>query len=147
MCASWMVKRDGAAVADGPSPRFESGIKRSRASGTRSPRNFPVNWPSLRPNQHRLTATTSPHEIIFRRAVNDDVIYDFVRLYLCAREGTCSRDELLAALLAEPRTKERLSRSRGFTALLNNMRHSGDIVLDGAVVRPSPRTFRRLRFI
>ncbi len=63
---------------------------------------------------------------------------------LCAHEGTCSRDELLRALMAEPKMKERLSRSQGFKALLNNMRHSGDVVLEGDVVLPSVRTFRRL---
>ena len=73
-----------------------------------------------------------------------DSLYDFVRRYLCAHEGACSRDELLTALMAEPKMKERLSRSQGFTALVHNMRHSGDIVLEGDVLRPSLRTFQRL---
>ena len=71
-------------------------------------------------------------------------LYDFVRRYLVAHDGACSRDELLAASLAEPLMKERLSRSQGFTSLLHNMRHSGDVILEGDVVRPSLRTFQRL---
>ncbi len=71
-------------------------------------------------------------------------LYDFVRRYLCAHEGACSRDKLLTALMAEPKMWERLSRSQGFKALLQNMRHSGDVDLEGDVVLPSVRTFRRL---
>lgn len=55
----------------------------------------------------------------------------FVRRYLSAREGTLSRDERLAALLVEPRMKARLSFGQGFKALLNNVRHNGDVVREG----------------
>lgn len=74
-------------------------------------------------------------------------LYDFVRRYLVAHNGICSRDELLAALLAEPRTSDRLSRGQGFNALLKNMRHSGDVVLDEDSVQATSRTFRRLGFV
>lgn len=71
-------------------------------------------------------------------------LYDFVRRYLCEHGGSCTRDELLAALLAEPRTRERLSHSKGFTALINNMRHSGDVALTGDGVEATSRTLRRI---
>lgn len=71
-------------------------------------------------------------------------LYDFVRRHLCAHGGSCSRDELQAALLAEPILKARLEHGRGFTALLRNMRHSGDVILEQNLVRASARALRRL---
>ena len=70
-------------------------------------------------------------------------MYDFVRRYLVAHGGSCSREELIAALQADPVMRERLARSKGFAALLNNMRHSGDVVLDEDSVKATSRTFRR----
>ena len=71
-------------------------------------------------------------------------LYDFVRRYLAAHGGLCARSELLHAMMADPKTSERLSRSKGFGPLLINMRHSGDVELDGPIVRATSRTFRRL---
>ena len=71
-------------------------------------------------------------------------LYDFVRRYLVAHGGSCTREELLAALQAHDLMKERLARSSGFTALLNNMRHSGDVTLTGNIVAATARTVRRM---
>lgn len=71
-------------------------------------------------------------------------MYDFVRRYLVAHGGSCSREELIAALHADPAMKERLARNKGFAALLNNMRHSGDVTLTGNVVTATARTVRRM---
>lgn len=71
-------------------------------------------------------------------------LYDFVRRYLIAHGGSCSREDLLAALQAHDSMKERLARSRGFSALLNNMRHSGDVTLIGNIVMATSRTVRRM---
>lgn len=72
-------------------------------------------------------------------------LYDFVRRYLLAQDGCCSRDKLHSAILAEPVLKTRLEQGRGFRALLSNMRHSGDVVFDGDLVRASSRTVRRMK--
>lgn len=56
-------------------------------------------------------------------------LYDFVRRFLVAHDGTSSRQELLNALQADPRTTDRLKSSRGFAALITNMRYSGDIIV------------------
>jgi hypothetical protein len=71
-------------------------------------------------------------------------LYDFVRRQLIAQGGSCSRQELIAALQADPVMSERLARSRGFTALLNNMRHSGELVQVGQTVTATARTIRRM---
>lgn len=71
-------------------------------------------------------------------------LYDFVRRALCAAGGSCLRQELLDLIHADPAMKARLDDSRGFAALLNNMRHSGDILIDGETVAASPRTLRRM---
>lgn len=72
-------------------------------------------------------------------------MYDFVRRYLMERGGNCSREELFAALQENAVMRERLARSKGFTALINNMHHSGDVDLHVDVVRATSRTQRRLR--
>lgn len=72
-------------------------------------------------------------------------LYDFVRHYLIAHDGSCSRNDLLAALQADDAMNERLARSRGFGPLLNNMRHSGEVTLIGNTVTASARTVRRMR--
>lgn len=71
-------------------------------------------------------------------------MYDFVRRYLVEHGGSCTRHQLLAALQADRTMSERLAHSRGFTALLNNMRHSGDVVADGDHILASSRSFQRL---
>ena len=71
-------------------------------------------------------------------------MYDFVRRYVCSHGGSCTREELRVAMLAEPTLKQRIESSRGFTALLRNMRHSGDVLLEDNLVTASGRTLRRL---
>ena len=71
-------------------------------------------------------------------------LYDFVRRMLCERGGSCLRHELLEAIEADLGMKARLAASRGFAALVNNMRHSGDILVDGQTIVASPRTLRRM---
>lgn len=73
------------------------------------------------------------------------IMYDFVRYYLLEHGESCTRDELHQALLGDPAMRERLARSRGFNALLNNMRHSGDILLSGVRISASGRTMRRFK--
>ena len=71
-------------------------------------------------------------------------LYDFVRRHLMAQGGSCSREELIAALLADPVMRERLARSKGFAALLHNMRHSGDVALSDSTITATGRTVRRM---
>lgn len=70
-------------------------------------------------------------------------MYEFVRQFLLERGGSCTRAELVAALEANPAMRERLARSQGFAALLNNMRHSGVITVEGEIIHPTQRTQRR----
>ena len=72
-------------------------------------------------------------------------MYDFVRGFLLERGGSGTRAELVAALDANPAMQERLARSQGFTALLHNMRHSGDLSMDGESIEITPRALRRHR--
>ena len=68
-------------------------------------------------------------------------LYEFVRKTLEASGGSCLRGELLNAIVRNDESARRLSQSKGFEALLNNMKHSGFIELHGEVVR---RTKRRV---
>lgn len=71
-------------------------------------------------------------------------LYDFVRRYLCDNGGRSPRAAIEAALVADPQMREKLFKSRGFHSLISNMHHSGDVELDGATVRATSRTYRRL---
>lgn len=71
-------------------------------------------------------------------------LYDFVRRYLCDRGGLATRSEIEMALIADGRMHNRLAQSRGFHSLIINMHHSGDVALDGTIVRATSRTYRRL---
>ena len=71
-------------------------------------------------------------------------LYDFVRRHVFAKGGSCTRDELVEAITADPGMNTRLASCQGFRALLNNMQHSGDIILDGEMVRVTGRTLRRV---
>ena len=66
-------------------------------------------------------------------------LYQFVRDTLAARGGTCTREELLDAIHANPAASSRLERSEGFGRLLINMKHSGFITLDADIVRATRR--------
>jgi hypothetical protein len=71
-------------------------------------------------------------------------LYEFIRQTLEGRGGTCSRSELLNAILRDPEASQRLADNRqGFPRLLQNMRHSGFIELEGDLVR---RTDRRVGY-
>lgn len=71
-------------------------------------------------------------------------LYGMVRQYLCDNGGSCLRSELLDAIRADPTGAERLERGQGLSRLLNNMKHSGDVFLDGERVVASARAYRRL---
>lgn len=71
-------------------------------------------------------------------------LYDFVRRHLLQHGGSCTRDELIKAISASPELGRRLDAGRGFAALLSNMYHSGDVLLEGDMVRASARARRRM---
>jgi hypothetical protein len=68
-------------------------------------------------------------------------LYEFVRATLAAHGGTCTKQGLLSAIQADPDMAKRLERSQEFARLLQNVKHSGFIELDGDTVR---RTGRRV---
>ncbi len=70
-------------------------------------------------------------------------LYQFVRQYLWQAGGSCSRAELLAAMSRDEAVRTRLTNSQGFLALLTNMRHSRELILDGQMVRATDRALRR----
>ncbi|MES2000883.1 MAG: hypothetical protein V4444_01015 [Pseudomonadota bacterium] len=70
-------------------------------------------------------------------------MYQFVRDRLRSKGGRCHRNEVLAAMEAEPMIAKRLSQSRRFAALLTNMRHSREITFEGDEVIATPRALRR----
>ena len=72
-------------------------------------------------------------------------LYQLIRETLDERGGSCLRTELLVAILADPLAAERLARSQGFTRLLQNMRNSGFIELDGELVKRTERRVGRRR--
>ena len=72
-----------------------------------------------------------------------DTLYQFVREYLLAVGGSCARDDLRAAMLEVDWVRRRLAEGQGFTSLLNNMRHSGDVLCEGEIVRSTARALRR----
>ena len=74
---------------------------------------------------------------------NESSLYQFVREHLWRHGGTCSRDALLTAIQQDPAARSKLEHSRGFSSLLSNMRHSGEIETDGDLVSATPRALRR----
>ena len=74
-------------------------------------------------------------------------MYQFVREYLRATGGRCAASDLLDAMRADVRIAARLSRSQGFDALLRNMRHSGELKLQGDDVVASQKAMRRKHII
>lgn len=67
-------------------------------------------------------------------------LYEFVRRTLDTR-SSCTRDELLNIMMDDQEIAQRLADSQGFSRLLNNMKQSGFIELEGKLVR---RTKRRV---
>lgn len=72
-------------------------------------------------------------------------LYQFVRDRLEAQGGTATRPELLAAIRGNLAARAKLENSRGFDALLSNMKHSGFVELDGETVRRTARQVGRRR--
>lgn len=68
-------------------------------------------------------------------------LYQLVREVLHGAGGRCSREELEAAIRADPAAFRRLEASQGFNELLRNMKHSGFVTITGNVVQ---RTERRV---
>ena len=68
-------------------------------------------------------------------------LYQLVRQALAERGGRCTRAELLAIIAQDPDAARRLEQGQGLSRLLQNMKHSGFVELDGDLVR---RTTRRL---
>ena len=68
---------------------------------------------------------------------------DFVRRHLAEHGGSCTRQELLAAMQGVQCVREKLEASRGFKALLRNMYYGGDLLIDGDLIRATPRALRR----
>lgn len=72
-------------------------------------------------------------------------LYQFVREQLEAQGGTATRSDLLGAIRDHPAALSKLEGSRGFDALLSNMKHSGFIELEGETVRRTGRRVGRRR--
>ena len=70
-------------------------------------------------------------------------LYQLVRETLEGHGGRCSRAELLRAILADTAMAERLARSQGFVRLLDNMKYSGFIEFDEAMIRRTARKVGR----
>ncbi len=72
-------------------------------------------------------------------------LYEFIRAYLREHGGSSTRSELLAAVKADSAAAAKLQRSRGFTALLSNMKHSGFIEVHGELITATGRRLGRRR--
>lgn len=70
-------------------------------------------------------------------------LYQAVREHLWRVGGSCTRDELLEVMLSNTALRNRLFEGQGFSRLLTNMRHSGEILLEGELVRATSRALRR----
>ena len=70
-------------------------------------------------------------------------VSQFIREFLCRHGGSCTRDELLRAIRAEPKLLAKLERGQGFARLVQNMRHSGFVTIEDDIVRATSRTLRR----
>jgi hypothetical protein len=104
---------------------------------------FPDREPSplrigMKETESRLNGMREPIDGATRPAAS---LYAFIRATLASHGGVCSRQELLASIEADPEMANRLARSQGFPRVLQNMKHSGYVELDGQLVR---RTVRRV---
>ena len=70
-------------------------------------------------------------------------LYQAVREHLWRVGGTCTRDELLEVMLSDTAVRKRLLEGQGFSRLLTNMRHSGEIMLQGEIIKATSRALRR----
>ena len=69
----------------------------------------------------------------------------FIRAVLERHGGACTRDEIYSAIRADRHASERLCSGQGLPRLLQNMKHSGFVTLDGDMVRRTGRKVGRLR--
>ncbi len=72
-------------------------------------------------------------------------LFEFVRQELGAHEGVRTRSQLLEAIRRDANATERLKRSRGFVAILGNMKSSGFVELENDIVRATSRRVGRRR--
>lgn len=72
-------------------------------------------------------------------------LYELVRQVLAEHGGRCTRAELLAIIEQDPAAARRLEQGQGFSRLLQNMKHSGFIGLDGELVHRTARQVGRRR--
>lgn len=72
-------------------------------------------------------------------------LYDTVRCCLKENGGTCTRDQLEQQLASSPEVHARITRAGGLGPLLTNMRHSGEIKLEGNLVLLTTRALRRMQ--
>ena len=70
-------------------------------------------------------------------------VSQFIREHLCRHGGSCTRDELLRAIRGEPTLLAKLERGQGLPRLVQNIRHSGFVTIDGDIVTATSRTLRR----
>lgn len=72
-------------------------------------------------------------------------LYKFVRDYLEQKDEQCTRSELLSAIEADADARQRLRKGRGFARLLQNMKHSGFVLVDGDRIIRTKRRFGHRR--
>lgn len=67
----------------------------------------------------------------------------FVRETLAARGGACTRAQLYDSILADGRFAERVEQRQGISGLLDYMRRSGFIEIEGELIRRTRRVVGR----
>lgn len=70
-------------------------------------------------------------------------ISQLIREYLVRHGGACTRDELLQAIRRQPELAARLECGQGLERLLQNMRYSGFVTIEGEAVTATARTLKR----
>lgn len=72
-------------------------------------------------------------------------LYEFIRRELAAHDGVRTRSQLLEAIRRDPQASGRLKQTKGFVAILGNMKSSGFVELDNDIVRATDRRVGRRR--
>ena len=72
-------------------------------------------------------------------------LHEFIRRTLATHGGACTRAELLNAIAEDLGASARLERTKGFAAVLYNMKSAGFVVFDGNLVRRTARRYGRRR--
>lgn len=72
-------------------------------------------------------------------------LFEFIRQQLAVHDGVRTRAQLLDAIGRHPQAAERLGRTRGFSAVLGNMKSSGFVELENEIVRATGRRVGRRR--